>query len=75
MGCLLIAILFIKSPGDNCVVFEDSKVGVQAALGAGIRVIGISTSHTEEELLDEGVFMVINDFTNLKLDEILNPEL
>ncbi len=59
----------------KCLVFEDSKAGVQAALGAGLKVIGISSSHTEEELLEEGVSMVIKDFTNLNLSEILNLEL
>jgi HAD superfamily hydrolase (TIGR01509 family) len=59
----------------NCLVFEDSKAGVQAALAAGLRVIGISSSHTEEELLEEGVTMVIKDFTNLSLNDILNLEL
>jgi len=56
---------------DNCVVFEDSKAGVQSALGAGLRVVGISSSHTPKELLEEGVAMVIKDFTNLNLNEIL----
>ena len=59
----------------KCLVFEDSKAGVQAALGAGLRVIGISSTHTREELLDEGVTMVIKDFTNLNLNELLNLEL
>jgi beta-phosphoglucomutase len=56
----------------RCLVIEDSKAGVQAALGAGLRVIGISTSHTREELLEEGVSMVIEDFTNLNIKELLN---
>jgi HAD superfamily hydrolase (TIGR01509 family) len=55
----------------KCLVFEDSKAGVQAAIGAGIKVIGISTSHTPEELLEEGVSMVVKDFTNLNMKEIL----
>jgi beta-phosphoglucomutase-like phosphatase (HAD superfamily) len=62
----------LKVSKANCLVFEDSKAGVQAALAAGLRVIGISSSHTEEELLEEGVTMVIKDFTNLNLNEILN---
>jgi beta-phosphoglucomutase len=56
----------------RCLVIEDSKAGVQAALGAGLRVIGISTSHTREELLEEGVSMVIEDFTNLNIKELLD---
>ena len=60
---------------ERCVVVEDSKAGIQSALGAGLRVVGISSSHTREELLDEGVDIVIDDFTNLNLNEILNLEL
>ena len=34
----------------NCVVFEDSILGVKAARRAGMPVIGIATSHCDEEL-------------------------
>jgi HAD superfamily hydrolase (TIGR01509 family) len=35
---------------ENCVVFEDSFSGVSAALNAGMRVVGVLSSHTKEEL-------------------------
>jgi beta-phosphoglucomutase len=35
---------------ENCVVFEDSFSGVSAALNAGMKVVGVLTSHTSEEL-------------------------
>lgn len=35
----------------ECVVFEDSMAGIQSALGAGMRVIGVATTHKSEELL------------------------
>lgn len=47
----------------GCVVFEDSLVGVRAARGAGMRVIGLATSHTEEELLEAGAERAIPHFT------------
>lgn len=35
---------------DQCIVFEDSFSGVSAALNAGMKVVGVLTSHTKEEL-------------------------
>jgi beta-phosphoglucomutase len=35
---------------DQCVVFEDSFSGVSAAINAGMRVVGVLSSHTIEEL-------------------------
>lgn len=37
-------------PPHQCVVFEDSFSGVSAALNAGMRVVGVLSSHTKEEL-------------------------
>ncbi len=56
---------------ENCVVFEDSKAGIQSARSAGIQVVGIASGHSREELLDEGVSMVVDDFTGLNPDKVL----
>lgn len=37
-------------PIENCVVFEDSFAGVSAAINAGMKVVGVLSSHTKEEL-------------------------
>jgi len=37
-------------PIEHCVVAEDAMQGIQAGLSAGMKVIGITTSHTAEEL-------------------------
>ena len=34
----------------NCVVFEDSLSGVKAGKAAGCKVVGLTTTHTDEEL-------------------------
>jgi len=57
---------------ENCVVFEDSKAGIQSARSAGIKVVGISSAHSKEELMDEGVSMVVNDFTELGLEQVIS---
>ncbi len=57
---------------ENCIVFEDSKAGIQSARSAGIKVVGIASGHSKEELLEEGVSMVVDDFIGMELDEILS---
>jgi len=37
-------------PISNCIVFEDSFSGVTAALHANMKVVGVLSSHTKEEL-------------------------
>jgi beta-phosphoglucomutase len=52
-------------PVHRCIVFEDSKAGIQSALGAGMPVVGIASGHSMEELLKEGVSLAVDDFTGL----------
>ena len=58
-------------PAENCIVFEDSRAGVQSALSAGIKVVGIASGHTKDELLEEGVSLAVDDFRDLELEEVL----
>lgn len=49
----------------QCIVIEDALLGVQAGLGAGMKVIGITTTHTASEL--SNTHLVIADFRALSL--------
>lgn len=51
----------------NCIVLEDSLSGVAAAVGAGMRVVGVGTTHRELP----GTELWIRDFTDKALTEWL----
>lgn len=53
---------------EECFVFEDSFSGVSAAINARMKVIGVLSSHTKEELPPCDAY--INDFTELTMDRI-----
>ena len=55
----------LKVDPTTCLVFEDSPVGVASAKNAGMTVVGITTSHSAEEL--KGADIIIEDFTELEL--------
>ena len=49
-----------------CVVFEDAIVGVHAARAAGMRVIGVTTAHTADELLAAGAERAVPHFEEVR---------
>ncbi|MDO8627289.1 MAG: HAD family phosphatase [Candidatus Diapherotrites archaeon] len=53
----------------ECIVFEDSFSGIRAGNSAKMHVIGLTTSHKKSQL--KNVKLAINDFTELKIKEIL----
>jgi len=54
---------------DQCVVFEDSFSGVSAGLNAGMKVVGVLTSHTKEELPPCSFY--INDYKELSYIDVM----
>ncbi len=71
--------IYLKAAGllgispERCIVIEDSLAGVQAGLNAGMKVIGITTTHSAEEL--SNTHLIIRDFEGLtyeKVRELLN---
>lgn len=55
---------------DFCVVFEDSYSGVTAAKNAGMKVVGVLSSHSREELPVCDLF--IEDFRQVDLERMLS---
>ena len=55
-------------PNNQCIVIEDSLSGVTAGRKSGSKVIGITTTHTREELTETN--FVIQDFNDLSIQTL-----
>lgn len=53
---------------ENCVAIEDSFSGIKSAISAGMKVVGITTTHRKEEL--KMTNLVIKDFTEILYQDI-----
>ncbi|MBI4226438.1 HAD family phosphatase [Candidatus Roizmanbacteria bacterium] len=52
----------------QCVVFEDSYSGVEAAKKAGMKIVLVMTSHTQKEI--RNVDLAIKDFTKISVADL-----
>jgi len=64
---LLAAKRLDRKPQD-CVVFEDAHVGVEAGLNAGMNVVALATTHPAKSL--KKAHIVVDNFTQLKLSDV-----
>lgn len=55
----------------NAIAFEDSPTGIHSSVGAALFTIGIASTHNAKKLYDAGANLVISDFTDAKVMEIL----
>ncbi|MGD8780615.1 MAG: HAD family phosphatase [Ignavibacteria bacterium] len=60
----------IGEDSEKCIVIEDSLSGIEAAIKAGMKVIGITTTHSAKELLHTD--LVINNFNKLNISMLVN---
>jgi beta-phosphoglucomutase-like phosphatase (HAD superfamily) len=49
----------------DCLVFEDSPAGIEAAARAGMRAVALLTSHSAEELAGAHVIAAVRDYDEL----------
>lgn len=67
--CYLLAAKDLGISPENCIVFEDSFHGIQSGNAAGMKVVGLSTTNSEESIKDK-VWKVIPDFKNFTLKSL-----
>jgi beta-phosphoglucomutase-like phosphatase (HAD superfamily) len=56
---------------EECVVVEDAESGVAAARAAGMRCVGVATTHTEDELRGFGADAAARDVSALTVEMLL----
>ncbi len=70
-SCYLLAARDLGVDPADCLVFEDSFVGIKAGTDAGMRVIGLATTNSADSLRDK-VYTVIPDFRSATFDDYLS---
>lgn len=63
------AALLQVDPSD-CIVFEDSPKGVEAATKAGMKSVVLTTMHTEDEFNDPNIICFVPDYSNGLFEKI-----
>ena len=56
---------------DRCIVFEDSPKGIEAARRAGMQAVGITSYHSAEELKNDNVLCIVNDYSDPILNQLI----
>lgn len=55
----------------QCIVFEDAPFGIEAARRAGMRAVGVCTTHSAQELSGPHVLATVRDFEELRHQRFL----
>jgi len=56
---------------ENCIVFEDSPKGIEAARRAGMKAVGIASYHSAKELENSNILAIINNYNDPFLNSLL----
>lgn len=54
----------------HCIAFEDSLAGIRSAKAAGMYVVGLSTTHTKEDIMQDADW-VVPDYQHTALPELI----
>lgn len=71
----LMALNLMHLEPENVIVFEDSHTGISSSRGAGIFTVGLTTTHTPQELQQAGANAIISDYNDARLWEILQNKI
>jgi len=56
----------------DCIVFEDSPKGVEAAARAGMKALVITTMHTEDEFYGDNIIGFVKDYRGNLFTQLIN---
>ena len=62
----------LNMPPEQCIVFEDAILGIQAGKRAGMPVVALATTHTREELEATEADYIVDNFEGLTTDTLRN---
>lgn len=57
----------LKKQAEDCLVFEDSVHGIEAAVNGGMLPVGISTTHSKKRLIEAGAYLVVESLDEINL--------
>jgi beta-phosphoglucomutase-like phosphatase (HAD superfamily) len=66
------AAIAVNAIPSDCVAFEDSVAGIRSARAAGMKVVGLTTTHAVEDLKEAD--LIITDYTEISLTKLRELE-
>lgn len=67
--CFLLGAKIFDTVPDNCVVFEDSFHGLEAARRANMKIVGLCTTNPREAIKDKAD-VIISDFVGFNVEQV-----